>query len=187
MSNLRKRNHDEDQLSKFEKELKRPRNLISKHVADSCCDESSIYPSKCTSNSINYNKNTEKNTSLEAKRNSVLCSKLTFDGTNENSDCDSDICMSDTMSDSEVEYLNNNRNFESVSDELKQKIYESCRKGLVGNYMDVGVCSICDQMISLDNMKWEKVTEKFIEICKQKLSPSSETPDALVNYYSPGV
>lgn len=87
------------------------------------------------------------------------------------------------MSDSELEDINNNIKFEPVSDHLKEKIYESCRKDLTGKFMDQGVCSICDQVVTLENMKWEKVSENLVGKCKEKLIPSSELSSELVKYY----
>lgn len=52
-----------------------------------------------------------------------------------------------------------------------------------GDYMNRGICAVCDQILFLHSLRWAKVPETFAENCKQRLKPRGKLPQGLVDNY----
>ena len=89
--------------------------------------------------------------------------------------------LEDIFSDSDFE---KSVEFEFVEDSFQSKILKSCQDDMLGDFMNRGLCAVCDQMLYLSAMRSAKITEKFAEKCKKKLKPSGELPQRLVDYYN---
>lgn len=83
----------------------------------------------------------------------------------------------------ELEIIDSNVRFKPCSDERLMDIHENCRKKLIGASFNQKVCAICDRFIQEDQSSCVTVNDKFIEKCKNKLSPRIDLHPDLVSYY----
>lgn len=60
------------------------------------------------------------------------------------SDDESDICLSDTFSYDELDEIDT---FKPVQSRQKEKIMRYCQRQLTGDYMNIGTCAVCDKTI----------------------------------------
>ena len=89
----------------------------------------------------------------------------------------------ESMTYTQLEKLENDIAFSSVSHQLKDVIYNECRDLLTGDFMNRSVCAVCDELVRTQDSALRDITDDFVARCANRLKPWSDIPQSLQDQY----